>query len=77
MNKFMALLLLLGAIGCFGLSQRGSFPSQSQSRTGAPTGEVRTHRITRAERGGYIAFGVVCMVGCLYFIAQTRRDDER
>jgi len=73
----MAILFLLGAIGGFGLSQRDSFQSQSTTSFGTPVGEVRTHQVTPADRMGYIAFGVVCMVGCLYFVMRIRRDDLR
>lgn len=77
MNKLMALLLLFGALGCFGLSQRDSFQTQSVGRYGAPVGEVRTVRITPWDRGGYIATGVFCLVGCVFFVARIRRDDMR
>jgi hypothetical protein len=77
MNKLMAMLFLLGALGGFGLSQRDSFQTQNTTRFGTPVGEVRTVEITRGDRVGYIAIGVVCMVGCLYFIVRIRRDDLR
>jgi len=77
MNKLMAILFLLGAIGGFGLSQRDSFQTQSRTYTGAPVGEPRTVHITRGDRVGYIAFGVVCMVACLYFVVRIRRGDFR
>jgi len=41
MNKLMAILFLLGAIGGFGFPQRDSFQSQSTTRFGTPVGEVR------------------------------------
>ena len=77
MNKLMAILFLLGAIGGFGLSQRDSFLAQSTNRFGEPVGEARTVVVNRGDRVGYIAFGVVCMVGCLYFVARIRRADLR
>jgi len=77
MNKLMAVLFLLGAIGGFGLSQRDSFQNQSHTYTGAPVGEPRTVQITPGDSIGYVAFGVVCMVACLYFIVRIRRDDLR
>jgi hypothetical protein len=77
MNKLMAILFLFGAIGGFGLSQRDSFQTQDHTWTGAPVGEPRKVQITRGDRVGYIGLGVVCMVGCLYFVARIRRDDLR
>jgi len=77
MNKLMAILFLFGAIGGFGLSQRDSFQTWSSSLFGFPVGDVRTVEVTRADRIGYITFGVVCMAGCLYFIARIRRNDHR
>jgi hypothetical protein len=77
MNKFMAILFAIGAIGGFGLSQRDSFQTQDVSWFGNPVGEVRTVYITRASRNGYITVGTVCMVACLYFISRIRRDDLR
>ena len=77
MNKLLAILFFLGAIAGFGLSQRDSFQIQSQTRTGAPVGELRTVQITPGDRVGYIALGVICMVGCLYFVMRIRRDDLR
>jgi hypothetical protein len=74
MNKILAILFLLGALGSFGLSQRDSFQFQSQTRTGAPVGEVRIHYVTRAEKWGYIVFGLICAVGGLYFISRIQRD---
>jgi hypothetical protein len=75
MNKLMAILLLLGAIGGFGMSQQGSFQTQSHTWTGAPVGEPRIVQQRRAERAGYFAFGLLCMIGCIYFIARIRNDD--
>ena len=77
MNKLMAILFLFGAIGGFGLSQRDSFQTQSHTSMGAPVGEPRSVQITRGDRAGYIAFGVVCMVGCLYFVVRIRCNDLR
>ena len=77
MNKLMAILLLLGAIGSFAMSQRDSFQTQRQTWTGAPVGEPRTVQMTRGDRVGYIGFGIVCMVGCLYFVIRIRRDEVR
>ena len=77
MNKLMAVILLLGAIGGFGLSQRERFQTQTHTWTGAPVGEVRTVQITNGDRVGYIVFGIACMVGSLYFVARIRSDDVR
>jgi hypothetical protein len=77
MNKLMALLFAMGAIGGFGLSQRDSFESQNVGRYGAPVGEVRTVFISRTARIGCIVFGTGCMAACLYFVARIRRQDLR
>ena len=73
MNKLIAVLFLLGALGAFGLAQRDSFESRHLTRTGAAAGEVRTVRITQFDRAGYIVLGIVCMAGCLYFVGRIRR----
>jgi hypothetical protein len=75
MNKLLAILFLLGALGAFGLSQRDSYQVQDQSRYGTPVGEVRTVYVTRSERVFLIVVGAACMAGCLYFLAKVRRDD--
>ena len=77
MNKLMAIFFLLGALGGFGMAQRGSFQSHRATPTGAPTGETRTVYVTRSDRIAYTALGVACMIGSLYFIARIRRDDLR
>jgi hypothetical protein len=77
MNKLMAIFFLLGAIGGVGLSQRDTFQTQNRSYYGIPVGEERTVQITRVDRVGYMAFGIVCMVACLFFVARARRDDLR
>jgi hypothetical protein len=76
MNKLMAVLLFLGALGGFGLSRRDSFESREAVR-GTPSRGVRIVRITPVARVGYMSLGVVCLVGCLYFVARIRRDDLR
>jgi hypothetical protein len=73
----MAILFLLGAIGGFGLSQRDSFQTQDHSYTGAPVGQPRTVQISRGDRVGYVAIGVVCIAASLYFAFRIRRDDLR
>ena len=77
MNKLLALFLMLGAIGGFGMSQRENFQTQSHTWTGEPVGEPRVVQQTRAERAGYFGFGLLCMIGCIYFIARIRNDDLR
>ncbi len=75
MNKLMAILLGMGAVGVFGLSQRGSFQSQSVGRYGNPIGEVHIHDNSRVEKFGYTAIGAILTLGCFYFISRVRRDD--
>jgi hypothetical protein len=77
MNKFIALLLLLGAIGGFGLSAKTSYDVQDTTFTGAPVGEPRKVYVSRGSRIFYVAFGVCCSIGFLYFVARVRRDDLR
>ena len=77
MNKLMAILFLLGALGGFGLSQRDSFQTQRQGPRGALVGEPYTVQVTHGDRIGYIAIGVVCTVACLYFLVRVRRDELR
>ena len=75
MNKFLAILFALGALGFFGMSQLDSYQAQWQTRFGTPAGEVRTVRITRGDKTAYIVFGAASMLACLYFISRIRRDD--
>jgi hypothetical protein len=77
MNKLMAILFALGAIGFFGMSQRDSYQAQDQTRYGTPVGEVRTVQITRGHRIGYIVFGAASTAGFLYFLSRIRRNDLR
>jgi hypothetical protein len=77
MNKFLAIMFALGAIGFFGLSQRDSYQTQDHTKYGSPVGEVRTVQITRGDRIGYIVFGAASMVACLYFFSRIRRGDLR
>jgi hypothetical protein len=77
MNKLMAILFSLGAIGGFGLSQRQSYETQSHSIYGAPAGEVRTIAINPSDRAGYAGVGAVCAIAALFFIVRVRRDDSR
>jgi hypothetical protein len=62
MNKVMAILLLLGALGAFGLSQRTSYEVQEQSKSGAPVGKPRTVYIGAGDRAFFIVLGAACMV---------------
>lgn len=77
MNRLMAILLLLGALGAFGLSLRTSMEVQDQTPHGAPVGEVRTVYLTKGDRTAYVATGLECLVAGFYFVAQIRRDDLR
>jgi hypothetical protein len=71
-NKFLAMLLLLGAIGGFGLSTRRSFQVQSTTKYGTPIGPLRTVAVSQGDRIFYISFGLVCFIGSAYFIARSR-----
>jgi hypothetical protein len=73
MNKILAMLFLLGAIACFGLSVGTSYQVQDQTRFGTPTGEPRTVYIKSSDRAFFTVFGAGCMAASLYFIAKTRR----
>jgi len=73
----MAILFALGAMGGFGLAQRDSFESQSHGKFGTRIGEARTVQITAADRAGYAGFGIVCAVGCVYFLTRIGEDDSR
>ena len=73
MNKILALLLLFGAIGGFGLSARRSYQVQDQSRYGAPVGPVRTAYVGEGDRIFFILFGLVCLVGSGCLIVSTRK----
>lgn len=77
MNKFMAIIFALGAIGFFGLSQRTSYQAQPPGRYRSLDGEVQTVQITRADKMGYIVLGAVNMAACLYFVSRIRRSDLR
>ena len=74
MNKLMAILFLLGAIGGFGMSQRDSFLSQPTGKWG-PVGKPYTVQTTRVDKIGFFTLGTGCMAACLYFVARIRRDD--
>jgi hypothetical protein len=77
MNKFMAILLGMGALGAFGLSQRDSFTTQQVSRYGNPIGEAHILENSRVQKVGYFAVGVIFMTGSFYFISKVRNDDLR
>jgi len=77
MNKLMAILLGVGALGAFGLSQREGFESQQVDRYGSPSGEATAHYSSRSEKIGFIVFGGIFMIGSLYFISRVRHDDLR
>ena len=75
MNKLMAILFLLGAIAGFGMSQRSSYWVQPQDGRGNPVGEPRMAYVRSGDKIFFISFGAVCMVGCLYCLARTRKED--
>jgi len=76
-NKLICIMLLLGALGSFGLSLRTSFQTQDHSYFGSPVGEERTVQISSVDKAAYVTLGVVFMVGFLYFLARMRREDLR
>ena len=76
MNKLLAILMLLGAIGGFGLSTRTSYQFQGENRYGAPLGEPGTVYITSGDRIFYVVFGALCMAGSLYFIVRIRLEES-
>ena len=77
MNKVLCILLLLGAIGAFVLSQRDSYTWKNHSYTGWPVGEEQTAYIQSTDRFFYIAIGVAFMTGFFYFLAKLRKEDLR
>jgi hypothetical protein len=77
MNKLLAILFLLGALGCFGLAVGTTYQVQDHTYYGTPVGEPRTVEIRRSDRIFYVAFGAACMAAGLYFIARIRRQDSR
>ena len=77
MNKLMALLFLLGALGAFALSERTSYEVQNQSRFGSPVGEPRTVYVSTGQRAFLRVLGAGLMAGCLYFVARIRREDAQ
>jgi len=77
MNKLMAILLLLGAMAAFGLSEGTKYVVRDQTHIGMPVGEPRTAYVTKTDRIFYIAVGATCMVGGLYFVARIRAEDSR
>lgn len=74
-NRLFALLLLLGAVGAFGLSLRRSYEVQDQTPRGAPVGPVRTVYVGKRERSFFIAIGLASLIGSAYFITRTRDGD--
>ena len=77
MNKLMVMLFLFGALAGLGLATGTSYTATDLTPYGVPSSEPRTVYTTRSDRIFFGAFGVVCAVGCLYFIARIRRDDVR
>jgi hypothetical protein len=76
MNKLMAILFLLGALGAFALSERSSYQVQNQSR-GWPVGEPRTVYVSTGHQAFLRVLGAGLMAGCLYFVARIRKEDTR
>lgn len=77
MNKLMATLFFLGAIGSFSLSQRNSYQVQDQTRTGKTIGKVRTVSVTYGDKYCFVALGLGCMVASFCFLAKTRGNGLR
>ena len=73
MNKVLCILLLLGAISAFVLSQRDSYKWQNHSYYGWPVGEEQTAHIQTTDRFFYIVIGATFMSGFLYFLAKQKR----
>ena len=73
MKRLLVFLLVVGAIGSFGLAQKNSFKTRHQTRTGAPVGEEVTVRVTTLDRIGFVTLGVLLSMGALYILA--RRED--
>jgi hypothetical protein len=74
MKKAMCMMLLLGAVGFFGLSQRSSFRFQPTTRFGSPSGKEQTAHVTADDKVGYIVLGAFCMGGGLYLLAKIRNE---
>ena len=77
MNKMMCILLLLGAIGAFGLSQQDSFQTIDHSRSGVSVGKERTVVVTKTGKAFYISVAITFAMGFLYFLARLRNEDLR
>ncbi|HLH56317.1 MAG TPA: hypothetical protein VKY92_22210 [Verrucomicrobiae bacterium] len=75
MNKLFAILLLLGALASFGLSQRATLKAQETGTRGQPIGEPRMVPATRVDKIFFVGFGAACMVGCVFFVAKIRKED--
>ena len=75
MNKLMAILFLIGALGAFGLSQRTRYEVQDKDSHGFPVSAPRTVSVSGSDRTFLIVLGATFMVGGLYFVARMRRDD--
>jgi hypothetical protein len=78
MNKFFALLLLLGAIGSFDMATKTTpYQFQHISRFGSSDGPVRTAYVRDHDRAIYSAIGVACLAGVAYCLVRIRREDTR
>ena len=77
MNKYMALLFAVGAMCCFGLSQKVSYTSQSHNKWGGSVGPETVVYVTPVEKIGFITLGAICLGLCIYFVVQTRNEKLR
>jgi hypothetical protein len=77
MNKLLAILCLLGAIGALGLSQRDIYTTQDRTFLGAPVGEERAVEMSRVSKIGFAGLGIVLLGGFGYFVTRIRTEDTR
>jgi len=75
MNKAMAILCALGAIGGLGLASRDNLKVGVVHTWRGPSGEERTVRATHLDRIGYTTVGIFCLLGFCYFVRQAREED--
>jgi hypothetical protein len=82
-RHIIGLLLLLGAVGCFGLSQMDSVRSQpgytSKARGWVPMGPERDVSLSSFDRTAYLVGGIVLGLGGIYCFAMPwihRRTDD-
>jgi hypothetical protein len=77
MMKLLTLLLALGAIGAFELSNRDAYKVQPSSPFGRATGRVETIPVTASDRAGLRVVGGLFVVGCLVLLGAIRRHGEQ